>query len=219
MERTPTYAELIRMGMDPEEARKFLREQRTQNPVAVRVPPIEAFVEGPPEAEVRPLKEEPIAILPAYQLAPIIEGLREDTEKMTQVRIDFDGQRAWVVPTPRYTIRFEPPRWAEIGSYPIRDPEEVRRYHESLKYGREDWEIVRRVERGVNIFYGRPPERRHIRRSDAYLIALEVVKLKPKRLALQTIPRVIRPPKAIPVSELPWRLREMPVPEYYAPRE
>jgi len=211
MERTPTYGELIKMGMSPEEARKFLAEQRKQSSV-VRVPPLEAYVEGPPEVEVRPLKEEPLAILPAYELTPIIEGLREDTEKITQVRIDFDGQRAWVVPTPRYTLRFETPKWAEIGAFPIRDPEEVRRYHESLKWDHPDWEIERRYERGVNVFYGRPPERRHVRRSDPYLMALEVVKLKPKRLALQTVPRIIRPPKAIPVEALPWRFREVPEP-------
>jgi len=208
MERTPTYGELIKMGMSPEEARKFLMEQR----VEVIQKPVEAFIEAPPEEEIRPLKEEPLAILPAYELAPIIEGLREDTEKLTQIRIDFDGQRAWVVPTPRYTIRFEAPRWAEIGSCPVGPAEDVKRYHDSLKWDHPDWEIVRRVERGINIFYGRPLQRRHIRRSDPYLIALEVLKLKPKKLALQTVPRIVRPRKAIPMEELPWRLRLTPAP-------
>lgn len=227
MERPPTYAELIKQGVSPDEARKFLMEQRPQSPI-VRTPSLEAFTREP-TVEEPPLKEEPIAILPAPELAKVINNLRSDTDRMTQIRIDFDGQKAWVVPVPRFTIMFEIPHWVKLGEYPIADPGKVSEYHESLKYGHEDWVIERKVERGysklgeqlpsVNVFYGHPPERRHIRRSDPYLLALEVLKLNPKRLSLQTIPRMIRPPKAIPVRELLFGLKKLPSPEAVWRRE
>lgn len=175
------------------------------------------FVEEGPPPEVRPLREEPVPVTtttrPA-EIVPIIEHLRSDTVETTQLLAEFDGQRAWVVPTPRYTLRFEIPKWTKIGEYPIREPEEIKRYHESLKWDHPDWEIVRKYERGVNVFYGRPLERKRIHRSDPYLMAREVMALKPKRLAIQHVPRVIIPPRPIKPEELPWGLRLLPPPRY-----
>jgi hypothetical protein len=196
------------------------------------VRPLEEYVEGPPpEARAAPLREEPVPIIAAtrpFQLVPTIEHLKIDTVETTQLLVEFDSQRAWVVPTPRYTLMFEEPKWTEIGTYPVGDPEKVKQYHDSLKWEHQDWEIERRAERRwtrlgesreINVFYGRPPARKSVHRSDPYLMAQEVLALKPKRLAIQYIPRAIAPPPGTRPSALPWRLRLTTAPSYFHEHE
>lgn len=181
------------------------------------VPPLEAYVEGPPpEVEAKPLREEAIPhTLRASELAPIIERLKPDAVEMTQLRVDFDEEIAWVVPEPRYTLFFKKPEGRVVGSLPgPKTPEELKEYHRTLEWKYPKYKIERhyRADKDIHYFWAFPPERRHIRRADPYLIAREVVHLNPKRLAIQTIPRIIRPPRPIPLEELPWRLRVLPPP-------
>jgi len=219
MERTPTYSELIAAGMSPEEARKFLMGQK----IEVIQKPLEVYVEGPPEVEVKPLREEPIAILPAPELAQIIERLREDAKDMTQVRIDFDpDQIAWVMPVPRFTLFFKKSEGKVVEALRgAKDPEELKEYQRTIEDRYPGYKIERhfRADKDTWFFWAFPPERRHIRRSDPYLLALEVLKLNPKKLSIQTIPRMIRPPKAIPVEALPFGLKKLPSPEAVWRRE
>lgn len=186
------------------------------------VPPLEAYVEGPPpEVEARPLREEPIPhAIRASELAPIIERLKADTVEMTQIRVDFDEEVAWVVPEPRFTIFFRKPKKRVVGKIVgARTDEELRDYTKKLEvvhYVAWPAKIERHYRRDLDthFFWLVPKGRRHIRRADPYLIAREVVHLNPKRLTLQTIPKMIRPPPALKPEELPWRLRELPPPRY-----
>jgi hypothetical protein len=204
--------------------------RRGQRPLT-SVPPIEAYVAGAPEVELQPLKEEPVLITGRARtadLVPTIEHLRTDTVETTQLLIEYGGKRAWVVPSPKYTIIFETPKWVRLGTYPVRDPEKVKQYHESLQYEHQYWEIIRRVEKyhdrlgaehSINVFYGRPPMEKSIHRSDPYLMAMEVLKLNPTRLAIQTMPRMITPRKPTPTRQLPFRLRLTKAPSYFHEHE
>jgi len=231
MERPPTYAELIRMGLSPEDAKKYLMEQRQQPTIVKKPKEIAHAIERLKAAKPPKLREEPVPIIAAtrpYELVHILEHLKIDTVETSQLLVEFDSRRAWVVPTPRYTLIFEEANFTEIGTYPIGDPEDVKRYHDGLKWEHPDWEIERTVEkrltrlgeaREINVFYGRPPTRKSVHRSDPYLMAQEVLALKPKRLAIQYIPRAIAPPPGTRPSQLPWRLKLTPAPSYYHEHE
>lgn len=191
----------------------------SQNPVAQVVPPLEAYVEGPPpEVGAKPLREETLPLkIRASELAPIIERLKTDTVEWTQLRVDFGEEVGWVVPDPRYTLFFRKPEKRVVGKLVgARTPEELREYHKTLegRYLGQTIEHHYRPDLNAHFFWAVPPERRHIRRSDPYLMAREVVNLSPKRLAIQTVPHIIRPPRPIPPSALPWRLRVLPPPRY-----
>jgi len=180
------------------------------------VPPLEAYVEGPPpEVEAAPLKEEPIPHnLGASELAPTIERLKPDAVSMTQLRVDFDGQVAWVVPEPRYTLHFKKPERKVVDKLVgPRTPEQLKEHHLLLE-GRHGPTIERHYREDVDThyFWLFPPERKTVYRADPYLMAREVVHLKPRKLTIQTISRIIRPPKVIPPAELPWELRITPSP-------
>jgi hypothetical protein len=224
MERTPTYGELIKMGLSPEEARKFLMEQKVeviQRPATSQVvPPLEAYVEGPPEIEISPLREEPVPITKRTtptEIASIIEHLKADTKEMTQLKVEFPEGVAWVTPIPRYTLFFKKPEGKVVGAlHGAKTAEELKEYHKNLELSYPEHRIERhyRADKDVHYFWAFPPERKSIYRRDANGMALEILKLRPTRLSIQHIPRIIQPPKAIPVTELPWRLKLTPAPKH-----
>ena len=199
-----------------EEGKKWL-ERRGVMPV---VPPLEAYAGGPPpEAEAGPLREEPLPpIRSAAELRPIIEHLRSDAKEMTQLRFDFNSEVGWVIPSPRFTIFFRKPEGQVVGALRgYRTPEELKEYQRELEATHPPgYRIERhyRADKNVWYFWAFPPERKSIYRSDPYLMAREVIGLNPSKLTIQTIPHIIRPPRAIPAEELPFRLRLLPPPRY-----
>jgi len=181
------------------------------------VRPLEEYVEGPPpEVEVAPLREEPVPVTKRttpVELTSIIEHLRADTVESTQLLIEFPEGTGWVRPVPRFTLFFKKPEGRVVGSlHGARDPEELKEYQRTLEPSYPGSRIERhyRADKDTWYFWAFPEERKPIYRDNAYGMALEILKLKPTRLSIQHVPRMIHPPPGVRPEELPFRLREMP---------
>ena len=211
------------------EGRKYFERR---GGIEVIAPPLERYVEGPPpEVEAKPLREEPIPIRTriekigerpkpvASDLVPIIKRLRTDATEATQLKIEFNGETGWVVPSPRYTIYFKKSEGRVVDALRgARTAEELKERHKLL-------EVRYPPERGYRIephfradkdtwFFWVFSERKPIYRDSAEGIAREVCNLYPHRLALQYMKVFIKPPPGLKPSELPFGLRITPPPRY-----
>ena len=235
-----SYRELIEGGISPEEARKFLLTQRVSvvKTKQVYLPELAEPAEKPAE------KESFDPNIPQHILANIIkERVKDEPDYIKELRAEFDGVEATVTKGIRrsekkgmlsgYWMHFrslEPPRvLQELPGH--RYPEELKEWYNNLRTAYPYLIVTSRWIRGKTpserdkwVFTGARRVPATIWRWAPETMAPEVLKLKPTKIELVSVKRILRPAAGVEVPAHVFfrrhpELRLTPVPEYYTPHE
>jgi len=235
-----SYRELIEGGISPEEARKFLLTQRQEKDIPR---PVAKQVYLPELAKPSPIEVfDPN--MPRHALAHIIrERVKDELDYIRELHIEFDGVEAIVTKGIRrsekkgmlsgYWMHFrslEPPRvLQELPGH--RYPEELKEWYNNLRTAYPYLIVTSRWIRGKTpserdkwVFTGARRVPATIWRWAPETMAPEVLKLKPTKIELVSVKRILRPAAGVEVPAHVFfrrhpELRLTPVPEYYTPHE